>query len=769
MPFHHHQQQQQQQQHGPSSNTPAAGIYQAARALGSIGAPTGNLRSATSGQTAAGTDSLLPSSGNAPGLGPFSGGSTPALGSSQVPGPSASAPANNPQPFETPRRTNTIGRGGEELHISTGPGSMGQHHSAQQGLHTPQQHGQAFDSPQQFAGGAPNISLQQATPQGNQYVPSQPSPGGVPGSLQPAGGNQRPGPSSAYTAPTTVPTMPQVQTNAQQYTLPTRSNTINQSGGAGGGGGGGSSSHTYSRSSPAGLEQKYIPFSNTPENAKLASTPSRYYPQTPSGALSQSPLGLADIRPRAGSSLEDTVGPAAALSSDQTPSNSSYLAPWGVYAFDWCKWPIRNGDSAGKMAVGSYLEDPHNFIQILDTQIVPQDNAPHGGSGYGIEYTKVAEATCSYPVTRVLWEPPSSQKQSTDLLATSGDHLRLWSLPQNVASPISNTITRSSAVNQRDPPVQKLTPLALLSNSKSPEHTAPLTSLDWNVLSPKLIITSSIDTTCTIWDIPTLTAKTQLIAHDKEVFDVRFCAQSTDVFVSCGADGSVRMFDLRSLEHSTIIYEPSDKTADKDGKGSPAGRMSPTKAQQTMSYAPPLLRLAASPHESHLLATFAADSNLIRILDIRQPGQAFLELKGHSAPLNSIEWSPTRRGLLASGADDSLVLIWDLMNNENSASLNGGAAPGGGPMMGAPQQQQQQQQQQTQTQQQHPQTQQQHHASQTTQAGQQQTPSQKGPYASWRCDYEVGNLSWAPSSALTGQGGEWLGVGGGRGIWGVKI
>ena len=60
-----------------------------------------------------------------------------------------------------------------------------------------------------------------------------------------------------------------------------------------------------------------------------------------------------------------------------------------------------------------------------------------------------------------------------------------------------------------------------------------------------------------------MTAKTQLIAHDKEVFDVRFCANSVDVFVSCGADGSVRMFDLRSLEHSTIIYEPTAK----DDKG----------------------------------------------------------------------------------------------------------------------------------------------------------------------------------------------------------
>lgn len=193
-------------------------------------------------------------------------------------------------------------------------------------------------------------------------------------------------------------------------------------------------------------------------------------------------------------------------------------------------------------------------IQILDAQRTQVDPTnPHGERG--LEFTKTAEATHSYPVTRILWEPPSSNKSSTDLLATSGDHLRLWSLPTEQPSQSSSSITRP-----KDQPLQKLSPLALLSNSKSPEHTAPITSLDWNVVQPSLIITSSIDTTCTIWDIPTLTAKTQLIAHDKEVFDVRFCANSVDVFVSCGADGSVRMFDLRSLEHSTIIYEPSEKT-----------------------------------------------------------------------------------------------------------------------------------------------------------------------------------------------------------------
>ena len=216
-------------------------------------------------------------------------------------------------------------------------------------------------------------------------------------------------------------------------------------------------------------------------------------------------------------------------------------------------------------------------IQILETS-VNVDTYPDDMSGQPqpeLIYTKTAEATHSYPVTRILWEPSSSKKQSTDLLATSGDHLRLWSLPSQPSYNSNNTITRPGSSNQQ--PAAKLTPLALLSNSKSPEHTAPLTSLDWNTVSPSLIITSSIDTTCTIWDIPTLTAKTQLIAHDKEVFDVRFCANSVDVFVSCGADGSVRMFDLRSLEHSTIIYEPSEKGTDSKGKlrySSPSSQIS---------------------------------------------------------------------------------------------------------------------------------------------------------------------------------------------------
>lgn len=244
------------------------------------------------------------------------------------------------------------GQNPEELHISTSTG-----HS--------QQHAQLYNSPDPYsAGTAPNINLHQATPQSGQYSAA-PTSNSLPGSLQPGATSQqqqqRPTPSSAYTAPSTVP---QINSNAQQYTLPTRSSTMNQQH---------SSSHNYSRSSPAGLnpnpDQKYIPFSHTPDTQKYQTGTSaqKYYPTTPSGAASHSPLGLADIRPRANSTMnDDGMGGGASYfnDSERAPSNSNYLAPWPVYAFDWCKWNVHGGNSAGKIAVGSYLEDTHNFVSL---------------------------------------------------------------------------------------------------------------------------------------------------------------------------------------------------------------------------------------------------------------------------------------------------------------------------------------------------------------------------------------------------------------------
>lgn len=157
-----------------------------------------------------------------------------------------------------------------------------------------------------------------------------------------------------------------INTNQQQYTtLPTRSNTMSNNQGQ--------PSHSYSRSSPAGLQDhKYIPFSassssNQPDlpPPKYPQTPQQrnYAPLTPGAGPSHSPLVLDQIRPRANSTLNDEFH----AYGDLQATNSNYVAPWAVFAFDWCKYPTLGGNSAGKMAIGSYLEDPHNFVSRLET------------------------------------------------------------------------------------------------------------------------------------------------------------------------------------------------------------------------------------------------------------------------------------------------------------------------------------------------------------------------------------------------------------------
>jgi len=214
----------------------------------------------------------------------------------------------------------------------------------------------SYHASHEFAsGGAPEISLHQATPQGSSY--SNISGGtSLPGSLQPG----RPGASASMTAPSTIPTLPQIQNPLQQHTSSSRPSTASTSGHA----------HSYSRSSPAGMDTpKYSPFVNNPESSKYTSPPSHRYTssQTMQSDSTYSPLGLADIRPLGEAGLD---GPQSAnpYSNDgfpAIPTNSNYLAPWAVYAFDWCKWPVQqssSGDSAGKIAIGSYVEDGHNFV-----------------------------------------------------------------------------------------------------------------------------------------------------------------------------------------------------------------------------------------------------------------------------------------------------------------------------------------------------------------------------------------------------------------------
>ncbi|KAL3102152.1 hypothetical protein niasHS_003561 [Heterodera schachtii] len=280
-----------------------------------------------------------------------------------------------------------------------------------------------------------------------------------------------------------------------------------------------------------------------------------------------------------------------------------YKASFNVYAMGWST--KLDNHLKFRLAIGSFIEEYNNKVSIVQLH---EDQGEFGHLG-----------TFDHPY-------PSTKSAFPDLLATTGDYLRIWRIGGHNGASLE----------------------VRLDNNRSSEYCAPLTSADWNEVDVSLIGTSSIDTTCTIWQIETGQAvantehaiggnvKTQLIAHDKEVYDIEFSKLSSgrDIFASAGADGSIRMFDLRHMEYSTIVFEEPSKK--------------------------PLLRLAWNKQDHNYLATFAQNSNEIYILDIRIPSMPVSVLKNHTGSVNGIAWAPHSTCHLVTAAEDCQALIWDV-------------------------------------------------------------------------------------------------------------
>ncbi|VDO97496.1 unnamed protein product [Schistosoma mattheei] len=137
-----------------------------------------------------------------------------------------------------------------------------------------------------------------------------------------------------------------------------------------------------------------------------------------------------------------------------------YNAPWCIFSMNWSVRP----DKRFRLAVGSFIEEYNNKVQVIylddeQGEFVVQSTFAH-----------------HYPTSKIMWIP-DTKCIFPDLLATSGDYLRVWRI--NEDSEVKNE--------------------CLLNNNKNSDYCAPLTSFDWNEVDPNIIGTSSIDTTCTIW------------------------------------------------------------------------------------------------------------------------------------------------------------------------------------------------------------------------------------------------------------------------------
>lgn len=235
---------------------------------------------------------------------------------------------------------------------------------------------------------------------------------------------------------------------------------------------------------------------------------------------------------------------------NQRPGNSfvkEYNSDTNLYGLS-----IQNNPNSLRLAISSLEISSQNKIEIVE---------------YSKEKEKifnVANETTIFPQSKLTWCP---NLNNNNLLAASSDNLRIYKFNE-INSKLNLTIDFN----------------------KKKKNSGPITSMDWNRINPNLIAVCSVDTTCTIWDLTKQEIKTHLIAHDKEVFDISF-GSNENTFISTGADGSIRLFDLRALDTCSVIFESLDQS--------------------------PINRIKWNCIDDHFIAATLQDKNFVYIIDTR--------------------------------------------------------------------------------------------------------------------------------------------------------
>jgi WD repeat-containing protein 68 len=291
--------------------------------------------------------------------------------------------------------------------------------------------------------------------------------------------------------------------------------------------------------------------------------------------------------------------------------------------YDNCKYDnsdyIKTYMSSYKLYGLAFQNDRNNLrigVSTLETTSSKNDNRIEI-----IEYDKtldklnrVASEKTDFPCSKILWSP---NENNNSIMAATSDILRLYKYNEST---------------------NKLSLACSLTKKQSQNYSGPLTSMDWNKENPTILGVCSVDTTCTIWDLTKNEVKMLLIAHDKQVYDMAF-GRNENVFLTTGADGSIRMFDTRALDTCSIIFESQDNS--------------------------PITRISWNYNDSNFVAGLLLDKNFIYIIDQRMTNSPYAFLTYHTNVVNALSWAPHSNAYITSVGDDKNAYIWDIQMISN--------------------------------------------------------------------------------------------------------
>jgi len=276
-----------------------------------------------------------------------------------------------------------------------------------------------------------------------------------------------------------------------------------------------------------------------------------------------------------------------------------YALDYAVHDMALC--PSSAGDGAMWLATSSFLPEAPNFVEISSLDL--------GRGGVVQAPQPVARLPHYFPPSRVRWLP--GMGSSAELLATSGDCLRIW--------------RPDGQLHQ------------LLRHGANPEEVCtPITSVDWSEKGG--LASCDVYGVCVLWDVNSGTA-VQAFDLGQQLCDVAYGGDHGLVAVA-GERGDCFLLDPRQAQDVHVL-------SSREKARGPA-------------------RLAWSACRTDLLAvSWQGEGGGVVLHSIHQPGHAgqkstsrMLRTPGSGAVAADIEWSPAYPEQLCCAKEDGVVEVW---------------------------------------------------------------------------------------------------------------
>lgn len=234
-------------------------------------------------------------------------------------------------------------------------------------------------------------------------------------------------------------------------------------------------------------------------------------------------------------------------SSNQNQNNNNFTTPTSadqstyksfkssvpIYSFDWSP----NSPHFASLAIGSFITGQQNQSRILKNEVQFVNWTDPQATAFNQSCPKIE---VDFPPTKVQYSPhrvlnhfilyyklhitliiiitSHSQYGNDELLGVAGDGLKIYRInefnaPELIVkllpAQISTSPTASNSASRRPSDANIIVSGGSGANGLGQNGTgtimknspSPITSFDWNKVDPNLLVTSSYDTTCAVWNL----------------------------------------------------------------------------------------------------------------------------------------------------------------------------------------------------------------------------------------------------------------------------